>query len=559
MTTAELPETIQASIHQHALLRVPAFFNASTVDILTELFQNARRAGATEIHVITNEGQTTVGDNGNGIADPRTLLAFGESRWDNAVTDSEHPAGMGLYALAHREWTTVSSKTPNGEEWRVTLTPDHFTGKEPAEIQRCATRGRRTGTAVTFQDGGGPSSTGDAAQKAARHHPLDIYLNGKKLRREEFLKDAVYTREWEGVTIGLYRSITYRNREDELNLHGMVVGNAKLAVAGTIGETWSTKVDVFHAPKLELTLPARKEIVENEFTHQLREECLTTIYQAMAESATPVDVTKKMQDDAKSRGVNLPDARAMLSPWRAKRADNIYRIRGRHSNRVPVPSDCIVVDLEAYSPDEVALERAAELAEAQGRRHQLFEADTWMDGYEWYESLPKWKDMTIEVQDGATNWQLEPKRGEGPGIGNQRPDAITIKVTAEEGDGRSSRVTLPTDIAFAEEEVLNIEEATPLVTKESRLTTEELADTIMAAFFCPSDAPEADSAETQFYRAETEAHQLAAETLSTPEDKLRNKLMAKARNAFRLEVPDGTVATIVVSGWHGISVEVKDQ
>ena len=46
-----LPATIRASVHEDAIGRVTRFFNATTLETLNELFQNARRAGATRVDV----------------------------------------------------------------------------------------------------------------------------------------------------------------------------------------------------------------------------------------------------------------------------------------------------------------------------------------------------------------------------------------------------------------------------------------------------------------------------------------------------------------------------
>ena len=95
MITTDLPKTIQASVHPDAINRVPAFFNATTGDVLNELLQNARRSGATRIDVTFNDESMTVRDDGRGIEDPAELLAFGQTGWDGETVSREHPAGMG--------------------------------------------------------------------------------------------------------------------------------------------------------------------------------------------------------------------------------------------------------------------------------------------------------------------------------------------------------------------------------------------------------------------------------------------------------------------------------
>ena len=74
-----LPATIRATVHEDAIGRVTRFFNATVTETLNELFQNARRSGATRIEVCIEDGRVSVADDGAGIADPAALLAFGRS------------------------------------------------------------------------------------------------------------------------------------------------------------------------------------------------------------------------------------------------------------------------------------------------------------------------------------------------------------------------------------------------------------------------------------------------------------------------------------------------
>ena len=59
--------TIHARVDDNAIERVTRFFNARLGSILGELFQNARRAGATEIDVRTTMTGIEVSDNGHGM------------------------------------------------------------------------------------------------------------------------------------------------------------------------------------------------------------------------------------------------------------------------------------------------------------------------------------------------------------------------------------------------------------------------------------------------------------------------------------------------------------
>ena len=98
MTTAQIPHSIKATIHQDAINRVSGFFNASTGQILNELLQNSRRSGATQVNITLDEKSITIDDDGEGIGDAQAILSFGQSGWDQDKAKNEHPAGMGLYS-----------------------------------------------------------------------------------------------------------------------------------------------------------------------------------------------------------------------------------------------------------------------------------------------------------------------------------------------------------------------------------------------------------------------------------------------------------------------------
>ena len=200
MTLLQLPREINASIHQDAVSRVPDFFNASLSDILTELFQNSRRAGATVIRTSTEDGLLTIADDGAGITDPAVLLAFGDSQWENPLTKSENPAGMGLYSLARREEVTIRSWPANGQPWQVQLQPGNFTGAEPAAVSPLDSGGK-PGTAITFPYKRDPE---EAIKKAARYFPLPVTLNDEILPSTPFTQGAAHIEEWNGILIAVY-------------------------------------------------------------------------------------------------------------------------------------------------------------------------------------------------------------------------------------------------------------------------------------------------------------------------------------------------------------------
>ena len=70
-------------------------------NVLSELMQNARRAGATEIRFSISNGSITIDDNGSGIDDFSELLTVASSGWDAETIQKENPFGLGFLAALY--------------------------------------------------------------------------------------------------------------------------------------------------------------------------------------------------------------------------------------------------------------------------------------------------------------------------------------------------------------------------------------------------------------------------------------------------------------------------
>jgi hypothetical protein len=113
--------TLYATVDDHLLSEIPRFFGSLEV-ALTEIFQNAYRAGAQHISVTWDAGarMLSMADDGPGLADPVILLVAGRSDWDRHVIE---PAGVGAFAaLAYAEQITYTSQ--GAGNWRMSITPD---------------------------------------------------------------------------------------------------------------------------------------------------------------------------------------------------------------------------------------------------------------------------------------------------------------------------------------------------------------------------------------------------------------------------------------------------
>ena len=120
-----LPATIATSVAPETISKVERLFNGSAHDVLNELLQNARRAGATNI-VITTAGHPAdqllhVVDDGSGIADPAAVVTLGRSGWSEETQAREDPAGMGVFSLAGRDVIIRSWSQPERQGWMAVL------------------------------------------------------------------------------------------------------------------------------------------------------------------------------------------------------------------------------------------------------------------------------------------------------------------------------------------------------------------------------------------------------------------------------------------------------
>lgn len=99
-------------------------FDGSPRTILSELLQNAQRAGATEVHVTTTTDTVVYHDNGGGLTDGPEgvieLLRLGESRYnDPRVALEQKPMGMGFYALLANDQVTAVTVQSNAIEFSL--------------------------------------------------------------------------------------------------------------------------------------------------------------------------------------------------------------------------------------------------------------------------------------------------------------------------------------------------------------------------------------------------------------------------------------------------------
>lgn len=107
---------IQVRINEEGALRNQRYAFTDRFTLISELLQNARRAGATciDVHYDDTSKRLCVRDDGCGLTDFQKLLSFHESGWDAATHAEEHPFGVGfskcLYAASRCIVTSGSQR-----------------------------------------------------------------------------------------------------------------------------------------------------------------------------------------------------------------------------------------------------------------------------------------------------------------------------------------------------------------------------------------------------------------------------------------------------------------
>lgn len=177
------------SVNQNNALKLLADAFSARTTFVTELMQNARRAGATEVRFYHDKGTVQVIDNGCGISDFGKLLTLCESGWGQDVQDSDAPYGVGFLSaiMASSEFTVTS----NGKKLHA-VTDDLLAGV-PASIVDDPD-GPQIGTKIELQ----LRNTIDLQRVldlSARTFPIKVYRNGLIQSHNLALGTAPYSLE----------------------------------------------------------------------------------------------------------------------------------------------------------------------------------------------------------------------------------------------------------------------------------------------------------------------------------------------------------------------------
>ncbi|CAG0981266.1 hypothetical protein ANRL4_01886 [Anaerolineae bacterium] len=165
------PRIVNPTIADRFINEVPRFFGG-WLPTLREIFQNAFRAGATEVRVTSDATHTvlTIADNGHGCPDVAALMTIGRSDWDeNQVVEA---AGLGFISVLNGALIErVVARSANWRaEWKCqpkALAPAKVYEAEPVP-----------GFSLTLTLKQQHTDLADDIQRARAFYPFTVTFNG---------------------------------------------------------------------------------------------------------------------------------------------------------------------------------------------------------------------------------------------------------------------------------------------------------------------------------------------------------------------------------------------
>lgn len=543
------PSVVRAQVDPAAVTKVTRLFNNTIGDVLAELIQNARRATATRVILQTTEAESgvelSISDDGTGIDDPTIVLALGKSGWDESVARREDPAGMGVFSLAGRH-VSIRSRTREADVgWQINIAAHAWEDGSSIPVAPCD---RPIGTEVVLPlDKAWSSALDTAARGAARHCPIPVYLNGEELQRLDWLDGACAVYQERGVRIGIFDDRRANVHSHSINFHGVTVSGAFPSIAEQHG-SWCARVDIIDAPELQLVLPARKEMVENEALVRLRREVRRAIYRFIA-TRPAHRLAYDQYREAAELGVPLSEATPLLTQWAPATADVHV---GPTRSEIAATNSVLIV--ESTIP---AIEQSAHLALSADPVYEgrLVSSNPKMAGYRWYDQLSRITNLVFEIERDSET--LLYSDTEFPGLESGPVDAarLVLTITGSSGD-TTATLSVPAVIEYDDSACWGIEEAAVVIASPEAVTVDAVVDLLEGTCFSPSDERDADSWDTQHDRFLIDAREIAISILHGDDAGILERLRAVLSDRVQWFVPEGRQFRAVI-GRAGLEIALE--
>jgi len=536
-----LPAQIRPSVGEQLITKVSRFFNGTITDVLNELFQNARRAGAQRIAVDLGEHEGNpalfIADDGTGIDDPAAFVTLGRSGWSDQIARREDPAGMGVFSLAGKRVTVRSFSRAADAGWTVTIPEDGWQGENPLTVEAYEVR-KGTQIIIAMPAEWLPNLQSQI-EAAAKHFPLPVEFQGTVLPREDFLKGACRIEEWHGCRIGIFSDSYDIASDPRINFHGIKVP-CRMPAIGEIDarRKWTVRIDIVDAPSLQLVLPARKEMVENAALADLRAEVQAAIFRTIALKGEHRLSFKDWQL-ATELGVVLPEASTWLCAWRPRTADGNAYVE---DERVEAASMILIPRHEA----DVEQCAAKVLTEEKLGFRPVFAEDKF-SGYRWYDVLPRVPRLSFAVEREGELFHYADDDQMLEHVESGRVTAITLDVPIVRCGGLDEpavMLSLPVDMLVCANASSHVDEAHVFVREGAIVTPQTLAQLIEDAIFAYDEDCDSDSWGRQHGDFIRDARNLANKLVLGKEEALLEQIRSAFRDDVQWLIPEGRTLTL---------------
>lgn len=171
---------IQVRINEEGTLRNQRYAFTDRFTLISELLQNARRAGATQIELRYDAASKVllVTDDGRGIDYFQKLLSFNESGWDASTCAEERPFGVGFSKCLYAASRCIVA---SGRQW-VDIDTSAALAKAPIEVVQVGESDAIAGTRIELHGVDLPD-LGARIEILCVGFPVPVLFNGKALER----------------------------------------------------------------------------------------------------------------------------------------------------------------------------------------------------------------------------------------------------------------------------------------------------------------------------------------------------------------------------------------
>ena len=546
----QLPQSILAKVGPKVLAKSAELFDQSAATIVSELLQNARRAGASTVTITAStlgaRCEITLHDDGHGIEDPQALLTFGGSGWDMETDYRENAAGMGFFSLASLGCSVESSN------WRADITPAGFIGSEPVLIRANTAH---VGTTVRFGLNISLDALARVIEEEAKFAPITVNYNGATIQRLDFLADALYTKVWRGLRFGVFGTSRQYDGTMKVNFYGHVIEDRQQRrIREVDGKELIVRVEVIDCPALRLVLPTRDKLVENAFCEEVREMSERVRYEYCASRPHQLPFQKFTRARALGVDVEEPTAFSLLAFSPRSADEEVYeygtRILTPAGPQVLLFSDEVIAETNFAHADSSAVRAAYPM---------LRRPNAEFEGYQGYNALSCVREVFYRVSLDGETYESSSTESNARSLGDfeeTHVDELSVVLAIEQRTAGNTGAYLstalemvcPTSVLIVDcdgdAQLWDENSFRILVRQGAPPTVEELSSMLVRAMFQPSDDSDADSYDTQRATAEVEADFIAENVLLSEGEIVGRRIRAAARTLLVAALPQAASVTI---------------